>query len=330
MQMGVGHFMRCLGLAQAWTKGKIVFIFARQSRNALLEKRLRAEGMNFVYIHAQPATLDDAKKTADLVSKNAWLVIDGYHFKGTYQQALKDRLERLMCFDDHGHAHRYCADLVLNQDICASKSFYRNKLKKTKMLLGTKYIVLRKDFLKMRVLKRQIPDIVRKVLVVMGGSDSSNVTLKVIKGLMRTDTKNREVVIVIGPSNPHGAILKEAIKVKGKKFKLVRNVSNMPTLMAWADLCISAGGSTCWELAFMGLPTLMVIANQTQVGSTERLHKAGIVKNLGRQSQVSVEQITQAVESISANRNLRRRMSSKGQKLVDGQGVNRVLKAMTL
>jgi len=33
----------------------------------------------------------------------------------------------------------------------------------------------------------------------------------------------------------------------------------MPELMAWADFAVSAGGSTCWELAFMGLPALVLI-----------------------------------------------------------------------
>ena len=49
----------------------------------------------------------------------------------------------------------------------------------------------------------------------------------------------------------------------------------MPELMAWADVGVSAGGLTSWELAFMGLPGIVIVtaANQTGVAAALAIEK---------------------------------------------------------
>ncbi len=329
--IGIGHLMRCLSLAQAWkdSGGKVVFIAGRKSRNALLERRLNCEGMDIHYLSASIGSIDDANQTANYITKDSWLILDGYHFDGTYQKIIKQKVPHLLFIDDLGNLENYCADIVLNQDYVAGRSLYKHRSKGTMLLLGPRYILLRREFWKRKGFKRVLRAQAKRILVVMGGSDPHNATLKVIEALKLTGITGLEVSIVIGPANPHGSVLKRAVKSKGIKFKLIENVGNMATLMAWAEICISAGGSTCWELAFMGLPTLMLTVADNQIESTRRLQNKGIVKDLGDRSKIMPLQIAGAVHSILGDVGRRKRMSNKGQALVDGEGARRVLMALS-
>ena len=102
----------------------------------------------------------------------------------------------------------------------------------------------------------------------------------------------------------------------------------MAEAMAWADVAIAAGGSTSWELAFMGLPSLLVILAENQRPVSEKLESAGISINLGWHNKVKLDTITKAVESIIKDQKARETMSNKGRSLVKGNGSNEVIKLL--
>lgn len=329
-KIGLGHFMRCFALAQAWKlrRGNVLFISNTKSRNVVLEQIIEKARMEIVYISAVPGSSSDAAQTAALVDGRSWLVVDGYHFKSAYQKTINEKGVRQLCFDDLGRARRYYADIVLNQDVTAKHVSYKYRLRRTKVLLGTKYIVLRQDFMAWKGIKRHVKENARKILVVMGGSDFQNVTLKVIKGLKLIATDTLEVRVIVGAANPHSAVLEKEVKEAAGKFKLVRHTQNMSAQMAWADMCISAGGSTCWELAFMGLPTLVVPVVAGQIASTRNLQVQGIVKSLGMHSKLTPKRIAFETCLMLCSVNQRTEMSANGRSLVDGEGINRVLERM--
>lgn len=99
----------------------------------------------------------------------------------------------------------------------------------------------------------------------------------------------------------------------------------MPELMAWADVAISAGGSTCWEIAFMGLPNIILILADHQRPIAEQLGKRGVALNLGWHETVSSADILQAITSLLVTEKPRVDMARRGKELVDGEGCARVL-----
>ena len=132
--IGTGHVMRCIALSQAWKDkgGQVVFISHCESKK--LQERIIAEGFDFIYIenpHPHPADLDKTIETLSTMnypsSTNDWLVVDGYHFDSMYQKKIKEAGYRLLWIDDYGHADRYYADIVLNQNISADASFYTKR-----------------------------------------------------------------------------------------------------------------------------------------------------------------------------------------------------------
>jgi len=326
-QIGTGHLMRCLALGQAWQDagGRAVFLMAVETPP--LEARLRSEGMEVVRLPVQPGSTDDAIRTADFAHQVGadWVVVDGYHFGADYQRIIKDSGLRLVFIDDIGHAEHYSADLVLNQNIHAHEDLYPNREPYTRLLLGTRYVLLRREFLKWRGWKREIPEVARKVLVTMGGSDPDNVTLKVIQALQQVDMDGLEAIVVVGGSNPNHEELQAAVQDSRFPIRLESNVTDMPELMAWADVAVSAGGSTSWELAFMGVPILNLILAENQQQASTLLAAMGASICIGQGIAVTPEQISAILIWLLDNQPARRRIASIAQELIDGGGVDRVL-----
>jgi len=324
--IGAGHLMRCLALAQAWKArgGDATFITCCES--AQLRQRLLNEGMQVVTIKRPHPDPMDCQTTSEVLRafSRAWVVLDGYHFDPEYQRQIRNGGQRLFVIDDTAHLEHYHADIVLNQNINANLLNYSSE-PNTLFLLGTQYALLRPEFLSRAASRIKIPGIARKVLITLGGADADNQTLKVIQAVKQIDIAGFKAVVVVGANNPHRPQLQGESRDSTVPIEIVTNATNMDDLMAWADLAVSGGGSTCWELAFMGLPALVIILADNQRAVAEGLDEAGIVVNLGWYKDLATTDIAQALVSLAGAANERTEMCRRGRELVDGKGNDRVL-----
>lgn len=338
VSMGTGHIMRMIALGQAWLDGGGEAVFLCAEITPALEGRLKEEGFLLEKIQASPGSREDLEATCAAIARygadSIPVALDGYQFDADFQLGLKKAGCRLLVMDDYGHAAFYHADWVLNQNISAREELYANRAPHTQLLLGTKFALLRREFLKYRGWQRQIPEIARKVLVTLGGADPDNVTGKVIEAIAPLDI---QVKVVVGGSNPHLPELQDAVetmKFQPANIELVINPADMPGLMAWADLAIAAGGSTAWELAFMGLPSLFVILAENQVGIATELESVGFGVCLGRGIDLGIEAFSGRISTREQNPNifsdfmnnksLRQQISLDCKNLVAGGGAKRL------
>ena len=332
--IGTGHVMRCIALGQAWKVYGGNVLFTSYCESDVLQSRLNAEGFSYIPIqkpYPHPSDLDSITALLDNLCATEQrdriiVALDGYHFDGHYQKTIKNKGFRLLCIDDYGHAEHYFADVILNQNLSADISLYPNYSPHTKFLLGPQYVLLRKEFWKWKTWKRDIPDVAKKVLVTMGGADPDNVTLKVLKALKEVAVPDMEIVVVLGPSNPHKDDIEHFLSLFPFKSHLLLSVDNMPELMAWTDVAVAAGGSTSWELAFMGLPSLLIILAENQRAVSHKLEESGTSINLGWHDEAKVVPISKVAENIMKNQKVREAMSTKGRSLVDGNGGSEVVK----
>ena len=160
------------------------------------------------------------------------------------------------------------------------------------------------------------------------GKRPDNVTKKVIEALCQLDFYRLEIIIVVGASNPNYGKLKAVLTNSQIPFKMETNVINMPELMAWADIAISSGGTTSWELAFMSLPNLVVILAENQVDVAEKLETIGVAFNLGWHYRLSCQMIQLEIIRLLANTEIRALMARRASHLVDGLGADRVSRAL--
>ncbi|MBE9068428.1 UDP-2,4-diacetamido-2,4,6-trideoxy-beta-L-altropyranose hydrolase [Leptolyngbya cf. ectocarpi LEGE 11479] len=326
-KIGTGHVVRCMALAQAWLEVDVPVTFLMAIKAPALESRLQAEGIKVDYLLVSPGSQEDAEQTVIKAKAlgSLWVVVDGYQFGVDYQRTIKIAGLKLLLLDDYGHAKHYCADLVLNQNVCAQEKLYANRESSTQLLLGTSYALLRKEFWLWQGWQRKIPTVARKILVTLGGADPDNITFKVIEALKKLKVNNLEVIVVVGGSNPHYEQLQKVVEASEIAITLHRNVAHMSELMAWADLAVTAGGSTCWELAFMGLPSLMIILAENQCAIAEKLDTVGAAINLGWHNNISTNTLRQQTYRLVNTPNLRQAMTESSRQLVDGEGSQRVL-----
>lgn len=326
---GSGHLMRCLALAQAWRdRGGPAEIVIAEGLHGALHDRLRSEGIAVRRVESAIGGASDADETtrAAIEAGASWVVVDGYQFGTEFQRRIKEAGLKLLWIDDYGHAAPYVADIVLNQNLNIESAMYRERTEATQLLLGTRYALLRREFARNRG-PREFRDEARHVLVTMGGSDAEDVTSSVARALRSVETKNRRIVIVVGASYRHRADLEEAVRDR-PEFCIQSDPPSMPVLMSRAEIAVTAAGSTCWELACMGLPAVVLVVAENQRYAAARLHEAGIVVNLGWHSDVRVEHLSQAVERLAADPVGRERMSMRGRRLIDGRGAARAVTAM--
>lgn len=324
LKTGTGHAMRCLALAIEWKRqGGRAFLLTAGKLEAV-EDRFKKAGIPVFELGTKSGTLAEAgqvfRKSVELDAP--WVVVDGYGFNPRYLETLKERGLRVLVIDDFGDRIEYPVDAVLNQNEHAVKSFYAQSAKDAKLFLGTHYCLLRPEFFPWKDKPRKTADLARKILVTLGGTDPGNLSGKILKALQNYD--GFHLKIVAGQSNPHAAALRALAKKSKAKIEIIQNASNMPALMHWADLAFSAGGSTCWELAFMGVPNLTgtVVAHQRHVAESIEKSKAG--QNLGDYRKLSPRAILRAMMRLAGSKGLRETMSHRGRRLIDGMGASKV------
>lgn len=327
VEIGTGHVMRCLALAQQWRAGGGRAVFVQASLPPGLAARLADEGFEIMALGTKVGGEADARATVELARRvgAGWVVADGYDFDALWQRFVKSAGLRLLVLDDFGHADHYHADLVLNQNQSATARLYAGRDAQTRLLLGPQFALLRQEFVAAVPRERpaQLPG---RILVTLGGSDSANVTRLVIEALAAFD--DLEAVVVIGAGNPHRVALQSMVNALAKNIRLEVNPPSMAALMRWADLAITAGGSTVWEIARLGLPALTIVTAKNQVAIARALHAHGSVVNLGEPGDLSAHTIAGVLRGLRHDPVRLENMSRLGRQLVDGRGAERVVAAL--
>lgn len=327
--IGTGHVMRCLALAQAWQDAGGRAAFAMAESTAAIEARLHSEGCEVLPLAAPVGSADDASQTIAFAARQAseWIVVDGYRFGAEYQRRLKEAGFKLLFIDDYGHAESYSADVVLNQNVSARAELYGQREPGTRLLLGARYALLRREFAAWREWKREIPAQGRRVLVTMGGSDPENLTARVMQAIALTGIADLEVTVVAGGSNPHFEMLETEAVTIGRRVRVLKNISNVAELMAAAEVAVSAAGSTSWELCLLGLPALLIDVADNQTAVAQELGRRGCAIHVGGKG-VSSGRITEEFKQLLDSRELRRSLSECCRRLVDGKGARRVVSTL--
>ncbi len=336
-EIGTGHVMRTIALAQAWIDegGSVTFI--GYYGNSAIENRIEQEGCNVSKFDGFLTGSKDLERTLktlkDLTGDNeedrfneSWILLDGYHFSEDYQVKLKEKYY-LLIIDDYNHLKKYTGDLLLNQNLTAM-SYKYNSDNETKLLLGTKYSLLRREFLDSNDIKPQDKDNVTKILVTMGGSDPEGVIIKVLQTLKMIKNHSFEVKIILGPVDNNTEDVKAVINNVFFQVNIYHQVKDMNSLMTWADIAISGGGSTTLELLYMGIPCCSIILAENQSEIVHSLEKMGVGINLGWYNAIVPGITSKKIEALLENQILISQMSTKCLKLVDGRGALRVVYEM--
>jgi UDP-2,4-diacetamido-2,4,6-trideoxy-beta-L-altropyranose hydrolase len=329
-QIGWGHAMRCLALAQAWQDRGGRAVFAMAETFELLQARLLAEGIPTSFISAAPASAEDARQLSSIARKckASWIVLDGYHFKYDYQRALESTGQKLLAIDDYGLSGVAAADVVLDQNPGVDESVYAGRKTGRTLLLGSRYAMLRREFKAWRNWKREVPSVAKRIVVTMGGSDSEDITNLVLYAILQIKAVGFEVRVVSSGAGS-GSEFKALAGASEHDIHAESAVPNMQDLMAWADLAIIAGGGTLWELLYMMCPVASFSRNAEQAKILAHPRLRGTLEYLGPAESMDSSVLRERVFWLATATGTRRGFAARGREIVDGLGADRVCELMS-
>ncbi len=328
--IGTGHVMRCLTLAEALrTQGHHAEFICREAEGDLTKFIESEKGFPVHLLPKAGSHEEDARQSAVYLQNASvdWLVVDHYGLDEAWETQLRPHTKRLMVIDDLADRPHRC-DLLLDQNFAIDTTRYDALIPShcTK-LLGPEYALLRSEFAaaRARLAKRQGKP--ERLLLSFGGSDPTGETVEVLRQLQAADAKfELHIDCVVGASHPALDEVKNLVEAL-PDVRLHTQTQQMAVLMAQADLCLGAGGSTLWERCCLGLPTLTVAISEHQVPFCERLAKLGYLVYLGDVSRKRIDYL-QAIHEAVVSINDLRALAEKGMTLVDGAGRHRVVTAL--
>lgn len=328
-EIGAGHIMRCLSIAEA-LRGmgeEVLFLVADETAVKLFEER----GQAYRVLNADYRKLE--QELPGLLSllqeeKPGLLLIDSYFVTEKYLREVGKQV-KTACLDDCGELP-YPVDILINYNIYGDQIDYRGALADSgsaadmRLLLGSSYAPLRPEFSQVKYV---VKDQVEKVLVTMGGSDRYNLTGQLLRHVLKDEEARKlHYHVVSGAFNPYLSYLTE-MSERYKNIHIHQNVRNMAELMEGCDLAVTAAGSTVYELCAVGLPILCFsfTENQRRIADTfKKKSIAGFSGDYKKDGQAMFSGLLPKLKELTGDATLRQELSKKGRNLIDGHGAKRL------
>jgi UDP-2,4-diacetamido-2,4,6-trideoxy-beta-L-altropyranose hydrolase len=366
--MGSGHVMRCLTLADALrSRGAYCHFLTRVQPGNLIDvisqRGYKVSGLiaqdrepkkankiknaavlelksNLEYKPDDLAWFDDswqndAQETASLLARVQpdWLVVDHYGLDQLWEKSLAAHYRYLLVIDDLADRHHSC-DLLLDQNLGRQSKDYASLVPNNcQVISGPEYALLRPEFAEARLYslkRRKDQNVLRQLLISMGGVDLLNVTGLILQAL-KTCALPREchITVVLGLTAPWLEEVKQLAEQMPWPTKVLVNVNDMAYHMAISDLAIGAAGSTSWERCCLGLPTLIIVLADNQQSIAASLERNGISITLcSYKDEHFTLNLKNTVEDLANNNVALMSLSQAAASVTNGCGANMLAEIM--
>lgn len=341
-EIGMGHIMRTLVLAEELSKENEVFYMCRvenrghcshsyiKDNGCKVTSLEQLEGYNISYSKYiqgiekilcegfQVKLLNEDNLIDELKQIKADLLItDSYFVDEKYFEETKKIFNKTAYIDDM-NKYYFNVDFLINQN-CDAEDFHYKVNHDTKLILGTDYILLREEFKNLH--KKDMKNKAYDIMITVGGADPYRITEKILYYISELDYNFH---VVIGPCFDDTSFIES---FKNDKIKFYYN-ADMREIMKRCDIAISACGSTLYELSACGVPTLGIIIAENQNGIANKLDGMGIINNLGWYDKISKDYLINNIDKLANDYILRKYLSEKESKLIDGKGAERIAKVL--
>lgn len=337
-EIGGGHVMRCLTLADVLAERGAQVIFACRPETLPTVPALARSAHRILELADQAADGrggDEPGALAAAVGESVDVLIVDHYGWGTKQEtACRGFARRIVVIDDLADRAHDC-DLLLDQNLGRRGEDYTGLVPShARLLIGPAYALLRPEFARARpaaLARREAAfangEPVRRILVSMGLTDPTNATaaaIDALAGLTDVRAGKIEVRVVLGRGAPHlCAIEAQAVRLRnaGVNITMLIEPQDMAAEMSAADLCVGAGGSSSWERCCLGLPTVVVVVAENQRAGAMALERAGA----GHRANLDTISLGGALDDLAGTVSDRRlAMGRSAASLTDGLGARRV------
>lgn len=313
--VGLGHVRRCLALAAELARtAEVRFLLKGTEEVASLVRR---EGFRCDLLYGDfGATLAAIAEVRPTV-----LVIDSYEAAADHYASARSRVRLLVALDDFGR-NPLPADMVVNATPGVAAPTGENG---TRYLVGPRFALLGREFA--CAVGREVLEQVRGVLLILGGASSAPL-MTALTRVVRQALSEATAHLVVGPAGDRP--WKVAAGLWGVDgVKIHSAPESVRPLMLEADLAVTGGGVTAFELAATGTPAVGVELGPNQALNLAGFAAAGTLRVAGRVGDPSLAvSVGRALRAMASDVDGRRVMSLRGRELVDGGGARRVAEAI--
>lgn len=290
-RIGLGHIYRTTALAHHLSNHHILFV----------SKKMHKLGINFIKSqNFNIKTFTLKKEFYEIIANFEPDIIfnDILDTSADYIEYLKGKNLFTVNFEDLGDGSTK-ADIVFN-------ALYEQKNSLDNYYWGKNYYILREEF--QDIEQKTIEKEVKQILITFGGTDPNNYTKKVLELLNNMDLKNIKISIVLGLGYAKYDDLIKYSQELNHKFMIKKNVKNISALMYDADLIFTSAGRTVYEIASIGVPTIVLAQNDRELLHTFADKKNGFL-NLGLGYKVSNEKIKKLITLLINDYDFRKKLS---------------------
>lgn len=324
-KIGAGHLMRCMTIAEALAdllggRDEILFVCAdEQSGETAMQNGWKVHTLHSDYrnMESEPGIetwLPKAEYHQNVVLADSYFVTDEY-LKKLRRQA------RVFLLDDMQN-HTFPVDGVINYNIFAKEEAYAKRYQGTgtSLYIGGSFVPVRKQFQNQGyTLRKEVKD----VLLTTGGGDIDNIAGQILERIYN-DKLNYH--LIIGRFNPHFQKMKQ-LEANQKGIHIHHDVKDMAGLMNKCDIAVTAGGTTIYELAAIGVPFVCFSYAENQELLTEYIGKqeiAGFAGAYHREPDKTLQNIEMLFQRLCKDSKFRNMCYLKEKEVIDGQGAGRI------
>ncbi len=311
-ELGLGHAYRVALLAHELVKYEIIIVIEKD--DLLAYDYLKNLNYNVVLVESGERLNKIIELKPDLVINDVLDTVD------KYVDSLKSAGMKVVNFEDLGSGSEK-ADLVVN-------ALYPHLIPSEKKLIGERYFCLRDEFLHIPDSERR--EDVKRVLLTFGGTDENNLSTRCLDVLFELcEKKNINIDIVVGPGFNFEPELENKLKsVANDRVKYIKGTNKISDYMISADVALTSGGRTVYELTSVGVPTIVICQNEREATHSFADSHNGII-NLGLCSEIDDALILKTFDEVISDKNVRQVMRKKMEKVDLRSGKRRVIKRIT-
>ena len=246
---GLGHLYRMFALYEMYKDTfDVTFITRENSEIKVIPKDYKTR-----LIPTSVSLHDEAEWLSNQFNAEKDTVIaDGYQFIGDYQKQLKKLGFHLMYVDDLV-TEKLHADIVVNH----SQNLHRgqfNAVQNSIFALGTKYAILRPQFLEAAKRDRKV-NAIDTVFVCFGGADALDLTSKAVEALLQCQPV-KKIHVILGGAYKHHSVFKLA--ENNSLIKIYQNLdeTNLIKVMSACNFAIVPSSTILYEICCVKMPVL--------------------------------------------------------------------------
>lgn len=321
MKVGMGHLRRSLALAEAFSKtcSAELFVITRSAAKVKPWVSSRIQ----VYELSSASILAEVKQVAVMLerSRTRLLIVDHYSYKFRELKLLKKSFSGILLrFDDIPSGKHYGVEGVINHNIYAPQLHYPRR-KGLALFLGSRYALIPQDIAKKRgqAIEASLFFKQPKVYISVGGAATREALLPFVQAF-----KEFQMIFPRAVANVVcGLDFKPTRKDGGRGISWIRP-EEVSKAMSYSNVALSASGVTTYELAYLGIPSVLFVAAGNQKLIADAMCAAGCSVHRGNLKSADPSRVARSLVDLWNNVKQLKTMSSRGRRLIDGKGAVRL------